>query len=74
MVSLQGARSALHPQITPYLHSCPADERFGLTLQIRRAATSVPTNIADGCGQSSDRELARFLSIAAGSGFAGLGQ
>ena len=45
----------------------PADERFGLTLQIRRAATSVPTNMAEGCGRSGDRELARFLSIAAGS-------
>ena len=45
----------------------PADERFGLTLQLRRAATSVPTNIAEGCGRSGDRELARFSSIGAGS-------
>ncbi|MCP3868553.1 MAG: four helix bundle protein [Gammaproteobacteria bacterium] len=45
----------------------PADERYGLTSQIRRAATSIPTNIAEGCGRSGDRELARFLSIAAGS-------
>jgi four helix bundle protein len=45
----------------------PADERYGLTLQIRRATTSIPTNIAEGCGRSGDRELARFLSIAASS-------
>jgi len=45
----------------------PPDERFGLTVQLRKAAASVPWNIADGCGRSGERELAHFLGIAAGS-------
>jgi four helix bundle protein len=45
----------------------PEDERFGLTSQLRRAAASMPSNIAEGCGRQTDRELAHFLSIAAGS-------
>lgn len=45
----------------------PPEERFSLTAHLLRSATSIPSNIAEGCGRKSDIELARFLSIAAGS-------
>ncbi len=45
----------------------PKDEIFGITSQIRRAISSVPTNIAEGCGRNSDAELFNFLNIASGS-------
>jgi four helix bundle protein len=45
----------------------PKDELYSLTSQMRRSASSIPTNIAEGCGRGSDSDMARFIQIAMGS-------
>lgn len=45
----------------------PSDEKYGLTAQMRRAAVSVPANIAEGYGRQSDKAFAAFVKIAKGS-------
>lgn len=45
----------------------PIEERYNLTSQIRRAGTSIPTNIAEGCGKFTQRDFAKYLQDAQGS-------
>ena len=45
----------------------PPNEQYGLSSQLRRAVVSIPSNIAEGCGRESNRELYHFLNVASGS-------
>ena len=58
---------ALVTQVYVVTRSFPSEERYGLTSQIRRAAVSVPSNIAEGQGRNSRKEFLQFLGIARGS-------
>src|SRR4030095_247274 len=52
----------------------PVDERFGLTNQMRRAAVSISSNIAEGASRMSQNDFVRFIEIATGSVFEGVSQ
>lgn len=58
---------ALVKQIYEITAEFPTEERFGLAIQMRRSAVSIPSNIAEGCGRYSNKQLKHFLEIATGS-------
>jgi four helix bundle protein len=51
-------------QIYKFTTQLPADERYGLTAQLHKAASSIPLNIAEGAGCTTDAEFARFVGYA----------
>ena len=57
----------LAQQIYRVTERFPSNERFGLTSQIRRAAVSIPSNIAEGAARQTKKEFLNFLHIAKGS-------
>lgn len=60
---------ALTDSVYGFTKPFPSDERFGLTNQMRRAAVSIPSNIAEGCSRKSKADFRRFIEIATGSTF-----
>ena len=58
---------ALVKQIYQYTSSFPKEEMYGLTSQMRRAAVSIPANIAEGQSRNTTGEFSQFLGIAKGS-------
>lgn len=54
-------------KVYEFTKSFPKEEMYHITNQLRRAATSVPTNIAEGCGRGSDADFKRFVQIAMAS-------
>jgi four helix bundle protein len=61
------AADDLAVQIYAHTKGFPNHELYGLRSQLRRAAVSVPSNIAEGAGRNGDKEFSRFVNIALGS-------
>jgi four helix bundle protein len=57
----------LAERIYLFTNSFPKTELYGLTSQMRRAAVSIPSNLAEGCGRDSTKEFLHFIAIAIGS-------
>jgi four helix bundle protein len=57
----------LSVQVFEMTKDFPKEERFGLTQQIRKSAVSIPSNIAEGSGRISSKEMKQFLRVAYGS-------
>lgn len=58
---------SLAKDVYAFSKKMPAEEKFGMTSQIRRCSSSIPANIAEGAGRNSNKEFLQFLSIANGS-------
>ncbi len=56
-------------EVYKYTASFPTEEKFGLISQLRRAAVSISSNIAEGSSRNSDKEFFHFLSISIGSSY-----
>ena len=68
LIAWQKARKMVKEIYTASI-SFPKEERFGLTSQLRRAMVSVPTNIAEGCGRGTEKDMTHFLDIAFASAY-----
>jgi len=54
-------------QVYDVTRSFPKEELYGITNQLRRASSSIPANIAEGCGKMTNTDFAKYLNIALGS-------
>jgi len=61
----QGMRLVKMPYVAT--QAFPGEERYGLTAQMRRAAVSIPSNLAEGAARTTKKEFAQFISISKGS-------
>lgn len=56
-------------EVYEFSSKLPTEEKFGITSQINRSAVSIPSNIAEGSGRTTNKEFVRFLEIAISSSY-----